>query len=197
MAVASLILGILGFVIFSWLGPLVGASWAGLTTAGSFIEGQPSLVTWPLLAVGITVGVVFPLLAVALGAVAMAKSDKKGIALGGIVTGALGALGGAIITFVIYQAAVLTATHAGDMVDDPKMKQQMDLMMQQLNDTDFQRKIQQAMQRQAGGHPARPSQAEPLKPMQPVDPPAQPAAPPGPQPGDTAAPTGQPAPAQP
>ncbi|MDJ0763883.1 MAG: hypothetical protein QNJ97_12960 [Myxococcota bacterium] len=196
MAVAALVLGILGVVIFSWLGPLLGVVWATSETAQTFgltgqTSGAPEIVTWPLWLMGLLFGVGIPLAAIILGGVAMKKTPSKGVALGGVVTGAIGAIA-AIGWILFFQAtASLGQSMLGDVDDPVQFQQQMQQMQQMLDDPALQQQIQQQLQR------AQDLQApEPVKPqpMQPV--PEQPQAPPQPTPPPTSPPPGPQPPAQ-
>jgi len=96
MGVVALALGILGVLVFSWLGPVLGGVWAGGVSVS-----QSEAVTWPLWVLGIGLGTVPALVAVGLGIAALKSEPKKGVALAGLVTGAIGALGGLIITVAL------------------------------------------------------------------------------------------------
>ncbi len=136
MGVVSLIIGILGFVVFCWLGPTVGGIWAGAATAGAFAKGDPTVVTWPIWAMGLVVGVLFPLVGAVLGIVAIKRSEAKGLGIAGVVTG--------LVSAVIGLGVTLFLAFAGDVGDhyleenlknmDPAAQQQLQPGLQQLID---------------------------------------------------------------
>lgn len=172
MAVASLILGILGLILFCWAGPALGTAWATASSAASALQGDTVIVIWPIWTLGLIIGVAIPLIGVILGAAGMKKEDSKGICLGGIVIGLVAAIIGFALTFA--------AASAFSFVDELKGSDQFDQMQQQLqqqlNDPALQQQIQQQLLQAQQQEPM-----EPMEPMQPVDPakpqpdPAQPA----------------------
>ena len=96
MPIAALIFGILGLVIFCWLGPVLGGVWAGFASvsAGEFVA-------WPVWVLGLGLGASVPLLALILGALGMKKApDQKGLGIAAIVISALGVIAALIITVV-------------------------------------------------------------------------------------------------
>jgi hypothetical protein len=190
MAVASLIFGILSFVVFWWLGPVLGSTWAGALMAGAVMKGTPQVITWPIWVLGLGIGVAVPLVAVVLGGVGLAKDDAKGVAIGGLVTGAVGAVGGLILTAVLsftITAGAAALSGGGDLLDDKDVQQGMQQMMDQLNDPDFQQQMQKALQNAQVQQPAPTNQPQPAQPT------PQPAAPPTPT-EPTPAPPVQPVP---
>ena len=198
MAVASLVFGILGFVVFSWLGPLLGVTWAGWATTQSFIAagktGQAAeIVTWPLWFLGLTMGVGIPLFAAILGGISLAKDKAKGVAIGGLVTGIVGALGGLMCIFIFQGLASLGQAAMGD---SEKFQQQIQDLQKQLDDPaiqqHFQDQLQKAIDRQKQQDQQQPGQPQPMQPqpMQPQPMQPQPMQPVQPQPA-------QPQPAQP
>ncbi len=191
MAVAALVLGILGFIVFAWLGPLLGGLWAAGLMTDAAIKGSLEAIVWPIWALGIGIGVFLPLVAVILGAIAMGKDQSKGVALGGLVVGLVSAIGGLVLTLTAVFGVKATASLGDNMVSDPQaFQQQMQQLQQQLNDPAVQQQLQQQLQQlqQGPGQPP-PQQVQPV-PMQPVPPPP-------PQPGQPQAPPPQPVPAQP
>ncbi len=208
MAVAALVLGILGFILFCWLGPLLGFTWASAAMASAAFEGNPQLVVWPIWALGLTIGVGVPFVAVILGAAAMKKDESKGVAIGGLVIGCVAALGGLIITVVVtFSIKAGAAMLGGDVPDDPQVQQQIQQLQQQINDPALQEKVQQQLeqamkqwqQQQQQPQPGQPQPGQPQpgqpQPMQPV--PNQPVPMQPVQPQPAAPPSAQPLPAQP
>ncbi len=174
MAVASLVLGVLSFIMFSWLGPFLGVGWATQATIESFTRAEqigqtPQIVTWPLWLLGLLVGVGIPLLAVILGSVAIAKDQSKGVAIGGLVTGILGAISGFIFIFIFQAFASFgQAALSGDTIDPAQFQQQMNDLQQKLNDPAVQQQFQQRLH-QAMGQQPQPMQPQPMQP-QPMQP---------------------------
>lgn len=172
MPVAALVLGILGFVVFSWLGPLLGVLWATQVNLSPILEGaglEPQIVTWPVWAAGLTLGVGVPMIAVVLGAVALRQPESKGVALGGIVTGAIGALAGFVLIFVFQTVASLGQAAIDNVKNDDQFNQNMQQLQQQLNDPALQQQIQdqlnKAMQQQQGIQPAGQPPTVPIQPQ--------------------------------
>jgi len=134
MHIAALIVGILSLVIFSWLGPTIGA---GAATASLITSGEVGAggYVW-----GILVGFIVPLLAVVFGFMGMKKS--KGMAITGIVLGGISAIIGLILTFLFVGgiSAGMGALQEG--LGDPAFQQ----MMQQGLDQAMQEAMQQAGQ---------------------------------------------------
>ncbi len=133
MAVLSLILGILSLVVFCWLGPTIG----GLTGAPSMeqmMSGNAEFSTGAVWGWGIAIGVILPLLAVVFGI--MGVKTKKGLALAGIIMGAIGAIVGIVITWTT--ATGLGA--AGDLATQG---------MQGMQNPDFQQQLQQGLDQAA------------------------------------------------
>ena len=154
MAVAALVLGILGVILFSWLGPAVGVAWATTLTIQAFSQASTTgvageVVTWPLWLTGLVIGVGLPAVAVVLGAIGMAKTETKGVAIGGIVTGAVGMIGGFILIFVFQAFALVGQAAVDGMADPDQFSQQMQQLQQQLDDPMMQQQIQQQLQRAA------------------------------------------------
>lgn len=174
MAVAALVLGILGIILFSWLGPFLGAAWATTLSVQSFSDAtnsgvSPEVVTWPLWVLGLIIGVGLPALAVVLGGISMAKIETKGVAIGGIVTGVVGMLGGFILIFVFQAIALVSQAAVGGMNDPDQIKQQMQQLQQQLDDPLAQQKIQQQLMRAAEQlNQQQDTNAQP-EPMEPVE----------------------------
>ena len=160
MAAASLVIGILGFILFCWAGPALGTAWATASSASSAIQGEAVIFIWPIWTLGLIIGVAVPLIGVILGIAGMKKEDSKGICIGGIVIG--------IVSAVIGFALTFAAVSAFSFVDDLKDSDQFDKMQQQLNDPALQQQIQQQL--------LNAQQQEPMEPMEPVEPadPAQP-----------------------
>ena len=186
MAVAALVLGILGFVVFSWLGPMLGAGWAAQATFESFADASktgltPEVITWPLWTLGLIIGVGFPLVAVVLGGIALSKDQSKGVAIGGLVSGAVGAISGFVLIFVFQAMAALGQAAVGQ-ADPQQFQQGIQQLQQQLNDPAMQQQIQQqlqqAMQQAGQQQQMQPTpQPQPMQPMQPAQPQPQPAQP--------------------
>lgn len=154
MAVAALVLGILGVILFSWLGPLLGALWATTLTAQAFSEASNSgqtagIVTWPLWVLGLAIGVGVPAVAAVLGGISLGKTETKGVAIGGLITGIVGMIGGFILIFVFQAIALVGQAAVDGMADPDQFGQQMQQLQQQLDDPLMQQQIQQQLQRAA------------------------------------------------
>lgn len=142
MHILALILGILSLVLFSWLGPTIGAG-AAAPSAEDMASGSFEVSTGAGYVWGILIGVVIPLLAAVFGFMGMKKS--KGMAITGLVLGILGAILGAILTFVFVGAVGAMGDLAGGMqgmANDPATQQ----MLQQGLDQAMQDAMQQAGQ---------------------------------------------------
>ena len=175
MAVAALVLGILGIILFSWLGPFLGAAWATTLSVQAFTDASSSgagaeVVTWPLWALGLLIGVGVPALAVILGGISMAKTETKGVAIGGIVTGVVGMLGGFILIFVFQAIALVSQAAVGGMTDPDQVQKQMQQLQQQLDDPMAQQQIQQQLMRAAEQLNQQLDTAAKPEPMEPVNP---------------------------
>jgi hypothetical protein len=180
MAVVSLVLGILGLILFCWAGPGLGTLWVTAVSAGSLLQGQMTITTWPIWVCGLAIGVGLPLLGVILGIAGLKKEDSKGISIGGIVLGVVAALIGGALTFAAYGGATIASTM--NLAENDEFQQLQKQLQDQLNDPALQQQIQQqiqkarqAQQAQQGQAPVQPTQNVPLQPAQPV--PAQPAQP--------------------
>ncbi len=122
MAIIALILGILGLTVFCWLGPVLGAGWAGALIAGSAAGGQMEIPVWPVWALGLGIGAGVPLVAVVLGLVGMRREgNRPAVAITGIVLGAVDILAAVIISGV-FAAGFSIAHHAKSETD--KARQQ-------------------------------------------------------------------------
>ena len=96
MGILALVLGILGLLLFSWLGPTVGAALVAMNTLDAPPGTQVS--TAPLWIVGILVGVILPLGAASAGVLAIISNRRRGIGIAGLVCGVLGAALGLTLT---------------------------------------------------------------------------------------------------
>ncbi len=166
MGVASLVLGILGVVVFCWLGPTLGGIWAvGLSAT------KQQVVTWPVWAVGLGMGVGIPMVSVILGIGGLAKSEHKGVPLCGLVAGVVSAIAGVIITAVIALGGGALAEQAGVPTEDDALQQKnMDELKESLDDPDLQQMLQNRLK------------TAPKEPTMPVAPPPAPPTPGAPQP---------------
>jgi hypothetical protein len=155
MAAASLVIGILGFILFCWLGPVLGGAWAAIAAT-----------VWPIWTVGLIVGVAVPMVGIILGSIGMKKEDSKGICLGGIVIASVAAVIGLTLTIVFASTFKLVDEKLSNVSDQFDQAQQQ--LQQQLNDPALQQQIQQQL--------LNAQQQEPMEPMEPVEPtdPAQP-----------------------
>ncbi|MFO8070436.1 MAG: hypothetical protein R6V85_01060 [Polyangia bacterium] len=88
MAVLSLVLGILAIALFSWGGPLLG-----FYLAEGGLEGSAAVH-----ALGWSLGVAAPLIAVALGVVGLRRGERRVVSAVGVALGGLGALAGVLAT---------------------------------------------------------------------------------------------------
>jgi hypothetical protein len=149
MAAASLVIGILGFILFCWLGPVLGGAWAAIAAA-----------VWPIWTVGLVVGVAIPVIGIVMGSFGMKKEDSKGICLAGIVMASVAAVIGLILTIVFASTFRLVDEKLSDVSDQFDQAQQQ--LQQQLNDPALQQQIQQQL--------LKAQQQEPMEPMEPVDP---------------------------
>lgn len=169
MGVASLVLGILGLLVFSWLGPLLGATWSGALMATSAFQGNPHVVVWPVWLVGLFVGVAFPLISVVLGAMTLKKEESKGVGLVGLVVGSIATIGGLVLCFVFsFSITATAAAIGGEFLDNPQAQQQWQQLQQQLSDPALQNQVQEQLKKAAEQWQ---KQAEQPEPMQPVPPP--------------------------
>ena len=147
MPVAALILGILGLVVFCWLGPFLGFLVSGFATASA---GE--LVTWPLWLIGGLIGGLVPLSALVIGLAGMKQEDSKGICVAGMVMGVVAALLGLGITAgvaVLGQIGeeVMDRVQDSAVLPDPDDAPDEDYgdMMRQMNDPEFQKKLQEQL----------------------------------------------------
>ncbi len=161
MAAASLVLGILGLIVFCWAGPAIGTAWTTASSAGSALQGEAVVVIWPIWTLGLIIGVAIPLIGVILGIAGMKKEDSKGICLGGIVLGVIAALIGLGLTYGAARAAMFIE----NLKDSDQFGQMQQQLQQQLNDPDLQQQIQQQLLQAQQQEPM-----EPMEPMEPVDP---------------------------
>lgn len=112
MAIVALVLGILGLIVFCWLGPVLGAGWAGALMAASAAGGQMEIATWPVWALGLGIGAGIPLVAVVFGLVGLKREgNRPAVAIAGIVLGVVGILAAAIISGIVV-AGLSIAEHA-------------------------------------------------------------------------------------
>jgi hypothetical protein len=149
MAAASLVIGILGFILFCWLGPVLGGAWAAIAAT-----------VWPIWTVGLIVGVAVPMVGIILGSIGMKKEDSKGICLGGIVIASVAAVIGLTLTIVFAFTFKLVDEKLSNVSDQFDQAQQQ--LQQQLNDPALQQQIQQQL--------LNAQQQEPMEPMEPVEP---------------------------
>lgn len=149
MAAASLVIGILGFILFCWLGPVLGGAWAAIAAT-----------VWPIWTVGLIVGVAVPMVGIILGSIGMKKEDSKGICLGGIVIASVAVVIGLTLTIVFASTFKLVDEKLSNVSDQFDQAQQQ--LQQQLNDPALQQQIQQQL--------LNAQQQEPMEPMEPVEP---------------------------
>ncbi len=88
MAVLSLVLGIVALALFSWGGPLLG-----FYLAEGGLEGSAAVH-----ALGWSLGVAAPLVAVVLGVVGLRRGQRRGMSAAGVALGGLGAVAGVLVT---------------------------------------------------------------------------------------------------
>ena len=197
MAVAGLVIGILGITVFWWAGPALGGAITSWFVLSGAVQGQVDVSTTPIWVSGLLIGVGLPLSAVGLSIGAIIKDEKsKGIAIAGLVLGAVAAILGLIFTFVgatgTQMAKEIAQGKDGALQSVPGF----DEMQKQLNDPAFQQQIQDAMKR-AQEMQQSPTPPPPPTPGTPPPPAAQPPAPsqqPAPPPqGNPPAGSGQPA----
>lgn len=125
MAVLSLILGIVSIVILSWLGPVIGAA-VGAPSAEELLSGTGSFSSGPAYGIAVFVSIILPIVALVFGI--MGLKAKKGVAIGGIITSAIGLLLGIILTVVIVggAAAAMSLAQGGLAgLSDPAAQQQL------------------------------------------------------------------------
>ena len=67
MGVLSLVLGILGLVLFDWLGASIGGGMVAASAMQSALAGNVEVSTGPIWAMGLLIGVLIPLVAVVTG----------------------------------------------------------------------------------------------------------------------------------
>jgi Na+/citrate or Na+/malate symporter len=134
-------------VLFCWLGPAIGFAVAGIATASA---GE--LVTWPVWVIGGIVGGLFPLSAVFFGIAGLKEEDSKGISVAGMVLGAVAALLGLGISAGIVALGSLGEKMVEEVRDNGMLDQMgnrdtdFQEMMRQMNDPDFQRRLQEQLQ---------------------------------------------------
>jgi hypothetical protein len=109
MGVLSLVLGILGLVLFDWLGASIGGGMVAASAMQSALAGNVEVSTGPIWALGLLVGVLIPLVAVVTGALAIKSGKKKGLGIAGLICGAIAAVIGIILTVGAAKAVDMTA----------------------------------------------------------------------------------------
>jgi hypothetical protein len=164
MPVAALVLGILGLVLFSWLGPAIGFTVAGVMTASS---GQ--LVTWPLWLIGGIVGGLFPLSAVFVGLGGLKQEDSKGICVAGMVLGGVAALlglgitAGVVVLGYVGEEVLDRVQESGSLSEPGKPDSDFNNVIKQINDPEFQKRLQEQLESARGVPPASPGLPVPSK----------------------------------
>ena len=165
MAIAGLIFGILSITVCWWLGITLGGFWAAGTAVGTAISGGGvAIVTWPVWVLGLGIGVGVPAVAIILSIVALAKKDQsKGIALAGLVTGAVAAVLGVVAT-IVSVLALDVAEAATNPTGNDTPAAELEKMQQALDDPAFQAQIMKAMEAAKLPAEAPPESAEEAEP---------------------------------
>jgi hypothetical protein len=151
MAVAGLVVGILGVVVFCWLGPFLGIVWFnGFTIENAANNGARAAITWPFWTAGLIVGVVIPLLAVVLSAFGLARGQRRGVGIAGIITGAFAGISGLSATLMVAHLYINPLTEPlnerGNPVQFQAASDQFQEMQKKLDDPKFQEEMLKAMQ---------------------------------------------------
>ncbi len=127
MGVLSLVLGILGLVLFDWLGVTIGAGMVAASTMQGALQGNMEVSAGPIWALGLLIGVPIPLVAVLTGVMAIKSGKKKGLGIAGLICGAIAAVIGIIMTVGAAKAvdatAELTSAAASGAMADPAMQE--------------------------------------------------------------------------
>ncbi|MDD5305793.1 MAG: hypothetical protein PHU25_00590 [Deltaproteobacteria bacterium] len=184
MGVIALVLGILGLVVFDWLGFVLAGSFMIVGGAASAISGDVSVPVWPVVVFAWGMGVVLPLVSVVFGILAMRQPTGKGLGIAGLVIGGVATIIGVILALVLQFGA-----SAGNEYIEQN-KGQLDVLTKSMNDPATQKQIQQIQQalRQIPTAPpaALPPNPAPAPGAPPAPPPAAPPAAPPPPPAPPA-----------
>lgn len=167
MAIAGLVLGILGVTVFCWLGPAVGALWSASEAVSASAAAPP---TWPVWVMGLILSVGVPAAALFLSIGGLRKN--KGIAIGGLITSGTSMIFGFILTmgaaFALNVAGASTNGIGADILKKNDRQQ-----MQNTLDPAFQENIKRAMEAAAAQSPQAPSTGAPSALMPGQTPPAE------------------------
>lgn len=146
MGILSLVLGILGVVVFSWLGPVIGMLIVGKNAVSSAMTGTLDVSLTPIWAFGIALGVVVPLVAVVTGILTLRDADRKGLGVAGIVTGGIAAVAGLVITLIVAGMAQAGSEMGKEQLDAAMSQVDPDQINQLLNDPATQDVLKRAME---------------------------------------------------
>ncbi len=141
MGILSLVLGILGLVVFDWLGMTIGSGIVAANSLQGALTGNLVVSTGPIWGFGIAIGVIIPLIAVVAGVLAIQANKKKGLGIAGLVCGAVAAIIGLLLTL----SAVKTVEIASQIGKD-QMGDAMNQLNQSLNDPATQDALKKAME---------------------------------------------------
>ena len=141
MGILSLVMGILGLVVFDWLGATIGGGMVAASTLQAAMTGKLEVSTGPIWGFGIAIGVILPLVAVFAGIMAIKAQKRKGLGIAGLICGAIAAVIGFALTFSAA-AAVDAAAELGK----NQMGDAMNQLNDSLNDPATQDALQKAMQ---------------------------------------------------
>jgi hypothetical protein len=109
MGILSLVLGILGLVLFDWLGASIGAGMVAAKTMEAALQGNLEVSAGPIWAMGLILGVLIPLVAVVTGVLAIKSGKKKGLGIAGLICGGIAAVIGIFLTVGAAKAVDMTA----------------------------------------------------------------------------------------
>ena len=141
MGILALVMGILGLVIFDWLGATIGGGMVAANTLQAAMTGNLEVSTGPIWGFGIVIGVILPLVAVFAGIMAIKAQKRKGLGIAGLVCGAVAAVIGFALTF-----STAAAVDAAAALGKSQMGDAMDQLSESLNDPAAQEALQKAME---------------------------------------------------
>ena len=126
MGVLSLVLGILGLVLFDWLGVTIGTGMVAASTMEAALQGNVEVSSGPIWALGLLVGVLIPLVSVITGVMAIKSGKKKGLGIAGLICGSIAAIIGVVLTVgaakAIDATSELASGAAASAMQDPAMQ---------------------------------------------------------------------------
>lgn len=141
MGILSLVLGILGLVVFDWLGMTIGSGIVAANSIQTALTGKLEVSTGPIWGFGIALGVVVPLIAVAAGILAIKANNRKGLGIAGMVCGIVAAIIGLTLTFTAAKAVDVAAQ-----MGQAQMGDAMNQLNESINDPATQEALKKAME---------------------------------------------------